>query len=112
MNITHRIEKDTCIFKFEDSFATEMVDQIRQYVDPFVKNNKIFNFIFNFKNVDHVDSTGIGVILELHETLQERQAQLIFCEINDYINDIFDVTNIDTLVTIRATEEEALSKLN
>ena len=62
----------------------------------------------NFKNVDHIDSTGIGFLLEIRHALIERKGKIGLFSINEYIRDIFDITNIDTLIHLYAHEEEAL----
>ncbi len=111
MNITHRIENETCILTFNRTFSAADIDQIRNYAQPFIEDLAIRNFLFNFKDVNNIDSTGIGFLMEIRQTLDERQARLAFCEPNEYVDDIFDITNIDTMIPVYPSEEEALSNL-
>ena len=78
----------------------------------FLKDAKMIQLLLNFKNVDHIDSTGIGFLLEIRHALAERQGKIGLFSINEYICDIFDITNIDTLIHLYVDEEEALSKFH
>lgn len=109
MNITHRVENDIYIFKLDRVFSADKVAQILDYVQPFIDDEKVLKIIFNLKEVDHIDSIGIGCIVELQQTLHKRKGKLAFCETNEYILDILDVTNVDTLVTLHQTEAEAIA---
>ncbi|MBF0287927.1 MAG: STAS domain-containing protein [SAR324 cluster bacterium] len=111
MEITHRIENKTCIFTFDSAFVAADIETIRNYVQPFIEDHAIDNFLFNFKSVSNIDSTGIGFLMETRKNLDDRHARLTFCETNEYVDDIFDITNIDTMVSLYSSEKEALANL-
>ena len=56
----------------------------------------------NFADTDYIDSTGIGLILELRSKLAQRQAKLILTSVKPQVKNLLEATNITALVQVES----------
>lgn len=64
--------------------------------------------LIDFANVNYIDSSGMGMMLEIHKTLRGR---LYFYNFNEKVFDLFGLTNLLSLFKIFATKEDILNEL-
>lgn len=109
MPITARLENQIHILDFDSTFVAENIGKLQTQMEPYLKDDKVTKLLLNFKNVDHIDSTGIGFLLEIRHAMIERKGKIGLFSINEYVRDIFDITNIDTLMNLYKDEAEAIN---
>jgi anti-anti-sigma factor len=68
-------------------------------------------FVFNFKDLKFVNSTGLGLILAFYEHLENQDKKLVFACVTDPIHDIMTAIGISSLIPSFETETEAVSFL-
>ncbi len=76
---------------------TKMVDE---KLMELIYTNKPSYFIVNMRNVEMVDSSGIGLLLELHNFLKESQCLMTIINISADIHDLFIRMRIDTHISL------------
>ncbi len=69
------------------------------------------HIIVNLTAVDYLDSTALGVLIGGLKRLRERDGILDLICPNPRIKRIFEITGLDKIFDIYATEEEARKKL-
>ena len=69
------------------------------------------NFIINFSNIDHINSTIIGTLVGIRDTLRRRGGSLVLCCVNDNIKKTFDLIGASQVLSIYDTEEDALEDI-
>ncbi len=67
--------------------------------------------IMDLGNCEYIDSTGLGNIIRIYEQLRRKQGSFIAINVNDNVNDIFEITTINKLIQIYLTLEEALESI-
>ena len=99
MNSSYRIidiDDEKCIEfygELDDSICPIYRDEISKYIE----NNRT-NYIFNFKNVTFIDSSGIGFILGRYNQLKSHRKKLYIAGANDHIKKIFKISGIYTVI--------------
>lgn len=68
------------------------------------------NFILNFSEVKFIDSSGIGALLSLYKAIGN-SGSLSFCHVNKEVRDVLAIVNMQSLIPIYNSEEEALKNL-
>jgi anti-anti-sigma factor len=65
------------------------------------------HFLFNLKNVSHMDSTGLGELVACHRQLAEGGGALTLVAVPDKIVEVMKFTRVG--INIRDSEEKALA---
>jgi anti-anti-sigma factor len=69
------------------------------------------NFIINFSNIDHINSTIIGALVGMRDTVKRRGGSLVLCCVNPNIQQTFDLIGASQILSIYDTEEDALEAI-
>jgi anti-sigma B factor antagonist len=67
--------------------------------------------LLNFDNVEYMSSAVLAKLITLYRKLLERDGRLVLCGIDALIMEVFELTKLDKLFTICASQEEALAAL-
>ncbi len=65
--------------------------------------------VIDLGGLTFMDSTGIGTLLEIMRRLTRAGGKLSLVRLTDFISNVFDVTKMNQVFSIYATEEEALA---
>lgn len=65
--------------------------------------------LLNFKNVDHLSSAALGMLITLSKKVQEQNGMLKLSDINRQIFEVFKITRLNRVFDIHNTSEEALA---
>jgi anti-sigma B factor antagonist len=64
--------------------------------------------LLNFGNVEYLSSAALGKLITLNKKLQAVNGQLVLCNIDPQIYEVFEITKLNKLFNIRKEEQEAL----
>lgn len=111
MELTHRIENNICIVSITGHILHDKVETLRDYLDPWLKNETIDVILINLHKVAIIDSSGIAAIMITMKSLQEREANLILSNLDSQCQEILEVMGLNEVLNIFDTEEQALASL-
>jgi len=57
------------------------------------------------KNLHNFDSSGLGLFINLVKTAKEKDFELFFLDLNENVSSLFDISKLDTFLTIISSEE-------
>ena len=69
------------------------------------------NFIINFINIDHINSTVVGALVGIRSTVKRRGGNLVLCCVNPNIQKTFDLIGASEILSIYDTYEDALENI-
>jgi anti-sigma B factor antagonist len=67
---------------------------------------KVSRFVFDFTEVDYIDSSGIGLLVNFQKRLLEKQGSIVLFGCNEKIQDFFHVSKLDNFITILSNRSE------
>src|SRR6266568_1231313 len=67
--------------------------------------------VINLSDVNFIDSTGLATLTIGMQLCRQQHGDLVLCGIQQPVNVIFEVTRLDKVFTISATEEAAITKM-
>ncbi|MBN2035921.1 MAG: STAS domain-containing protein [Chitinispirillaceae bacterium] len=70
------------------------------------------NIVLDFTELTFYDSLSVSVLLDMHKLLKETGGQMRICGLNYIIEDLFNTLNINAIIPIFPTREEALAGWN
>src|SRR5690625_4318327 len=94
-------EKETTLFlKGEIDIYT--VDQIKRELLPLTRINGQ-TIIINFKDVNYMDSTGLGLLIKALKLTKEHNSKMLLTQLQERIARLFKITGLDEIFLIEQT---------
>lgn len=102
------------------SILLELREELDLYSAPDFRKNieALFNLhqpqgiILSLKELEYIDSSGVGVLLSLVRKCQQLHCHLLFCEIGRQCREVIQMTQLHRVFRIVDSEYEALKQMN
>lgn len=111
MICTHRIEDGICFVAIEGNIALDGVNEAKAYLKPHLDSPDISALVINFENVNFIDSSGIGLIVSIFKTMQQKEGKFALTNLSKKNEEIFAITRLNKILEIYPSESEAISTL-
>ncbi len=98
-------------FKDQKILDPEAIQELGQELFDLVERDERKKLVLNFENVEFLSSAALGKLITFEKKSKRSDAQLILTNISPEIFQVFAITNLDKLFTIKETEVEALAVL-
>lgn len=85
--------------------ASELKEAISENVD----NDNGNNIIIDFTEILYIDSSGIGALIALMSKLDQAQGKLVLANVNNSIQEVFELTKLTSFFIIKTNMEEAFA---
>ena len=69
------------------------------------------NIVLNFKDLEYMNSSGIGLLVTLLIRTRRQQHHLIACGLSEHYRQIFELTRLNDAIAIYPNEADALRAL-
>ena len=90
---------------------SEAIQELGEELFGLVENDNRKKLVLNFENVEFLSSAALGKLITFEKKSKRNDATLILTNITPEIFQVFAITNLDKLFTIKDTEVEALAVL-
>lgn len=94
----------------EPQLQMYLVPMLRDKVSDILAENPPM-LIIDLSQVDFVDSSGMGVLLQFHKKITANGGNMLLSGVNERIHTIFKITKSDRHFTIFETLKQALESL-
>jgi stage II sporulation protein AA (anti-sigma F factor antagonist) len=111
MKLFHRIEKETCVIAVVGNIALNETTELETYIRPFITDAKVKQIVLNCKNVEIIDSRGVGLLAAILKDLEDQQKDFILCHLNSAAYGILESLQLHKIIPVKPTEEEALAEI-
>jgi anti-anti-sigma factor len=78
------------------------------FFDDFLKSGKV-NLLLNLSSTSFIDSTAIGLLVNIKRSVEEKGGKLVLCEVMPEVMNVFRITGVDKFIDIFETEKEGLA---
>jgi anti-sigma B factor antagonist len=68
-------------------------------------------FLLNLSDVEFVDSSGLGAMISILKTLKLNNGDIVLCNLNMAVLNLFNLTRMNNVFNIRSNEKEGLEAL-
>jgi anti-sigma B factor antagonist len=99
------------IVEFADRKILEelSIQEIGEELDQLVESEPGIKLLLNFKNVDHLSSAALGMLITLNKKVKERDGALKLSDINRQIFEVFKITKLNRVFDIHDTAGDAIA---
>lgn len=81
--------------------------EFRKVFDRLIKEDRK-KILLNFSQISYIDSSGLATLVEMLQRLKRIGGILRLCNLSEKVKGLFEITKLDKLFSIFASEEEAL----
>lgn len=87
------------------------IQKIGDELDRFIDQSANPKLVLNFKNVDHLSSAALGMLITRRNKISNKDGMLRLAAISDQIVEVFKITKLDKLFHICPTVQEARTEM-
>lgn len=84
------------------------ISEIGEELTKLVQDGPKPRLLLSFKNVEHLSSAALGMLITLSKQVDEHQGKLRLSDITPQIYEVFKITRLNKLFEIHDTAEQAL----
>jgi len=103
MHIIEFVERDI-VSPHTIEEAQDKLMELAETVDP-------PKFVLSFRNVNHISSSMIGTLINVHRACENGRGQLRLCDLSKDILQVFKITKLHKLMHIDKSIKESTKKL-
>ena len=100
MNIEYLKENRTLIMKIDGEIDHHSCEQIKKEADYEIQKRAPKKLVFDFKNVNFMDSSGIGLIIGRYKYLLRINGETEIINVNKEVKRILDMSGIFKIIPI------------
>jgi len=101
------------VVEFEDRKILEelIITQIGEQLSELIEAEAEPRLVLDFRNVEHLSSAALGVLITLNKQVAGRQGKLALANIQPQIYEVFKITRLNKLFSIQNTADAAVESL-
>jgi anti-anti-sigma factor len=108
------------ICRLSGDLTSVVLNRLKVEVARQAKEKQTYRVVLNLHEVDYISSKDLGVFVQLYRFLESEKTQaksdapavLAFCSLNAFVQDIIELTKLESIFPIFVTEEDAVATLN
>lgn len=103
---------DVTVVKFADRkiLDEQNIQMIGEQLFSLVDDAGRNRLVLNFGNVEYLSSAALGKLITLNKKVHAAGGRLVLCNIDPQIYEVFKITKLNQLFTIKGDEQEALQE--
>ncbi len=105
---------DVQVVEFSDRKILEelSIREIEDQLFDLVKGRSAVKLLLNFKNVEHLSSAALGMLINLEKEVSQAKGTLMLSDINPQIYEVFKITRLNKMFEIHETTGQALKRFS
>ncbi|NQY19813.1 MAG: STAS domain-containing protein [Campylobacteraceae bacterium] len=92
------------IFIDDDRIDATNLKEIQSLLSPYVleiQKSNVKELELDFTSINFIDSSGLAMIINIYKKLLEKDQNLTIINSGTFIQEIFNVTKLDTFINLR-----------
>ncbi|TWT44034.1 Anti-sigma-B factor antagonist [Phycisphaerae bacterium RAS1] len=104
-------QESVSVVEFADRKILEelSIQEIGEELNRLVEAEPRIKLLLNFKNVDHLSSAALGMLITLNNKVKDQSGTLKLSDINRQIYEVFKITRLNKVFTIHDTADQAMA---
>ena len=107
MEISINESGDVRILSFQGNLDTNTAPDAESEINGLIDGGAQ-KLLVNFEKLDYISSAGLRVLLATAKKLKASSGDLKICCLNQTVQEVFDISGFATILSVAASEEEAL----
>lgn len=107
----YSISDDCLILTLTEELDQHFTERIRDEIDKIIINNRIRYLIFDFKNQNFMDSSGIGFIMGRYKRIALYDGRIYVVNLGRSLERIFSISGLYKITTVQDSIDKALLEI-
>jgi stage II sporulation protein AA (anti-sigma F factor antagonist) len=103
--------RKTLIVRLKGELDHHTAEAVKQRMESAIEQNQLKHIILSLKDLNFMDSSGLGVILGRYKQITAKGGKMVVCDINPAVYRLFEMSGLFKIVSIQDTERQAISSL-
>jgi anti-sigma B factor antagonist len=86
-------------------------DALREELQKLVAQGKK-KIVLNMNNIEHIDSAGLGTLVDAHLNAKSKGASLKLCHLGSKFQEVLQITRLSTIFYVCNTEAAAIASFS
>ena len=99
----------TVCFNEKKILEEAVISQIAEELNRLLELGQATNMLLDFRDVDHLSSAALGMLIILNSNVRRRGGKLKMCSIKPEIHEVFEITRLHKLFEIYDGPDKALA---
>lgn len=108
MDIAVRDVDDVKVLAFAGNLDTSTAPEAESTINGLLDGGNA-KILINFENLNYISSAGLRVLLATAKKIKAVSGSFKICGLNKTVQEVFDISGFSTILSVAASEEEALS---
>nr|WP_284198915.1 anti-sigma F factor antagonist [Alicyclobacillus sacchari] len=94
MPVETRYEHGVLVIGLKGELDHHAVEQIRDRIEEQLEEHGYRGLVMSFRNIDFMDSSGLGLILGRYRTVTEHGGKMALCEVSTSLRRLFEMSGL------------------
>lgn len=103
--------ENTLVVKLKGELDHHVAERIRVELDEMISSNRSKNLIFDLKELNFMDSSGIGVIIGRYKNINKFGGKVAVVEVSEKVDKIFNLAGLYRIINKFKNLKDALKSL-
>ncbi len=108
MEVTVKEVDEVSVLSFEGNLDTNTAPQAQAQINQLIDGGSS-KILINFDELNYISSAGLRVLLATAKKLKTTDGDLKICGLNKTVQEVFDISGFSSILSVVATEEDALA---
>ncbi len=111
LHIDLSLKDHVLIVRLQGELDHHTSDELRRKVENLIDEKDITHIVMSLKDLNFMDSSGIGVILGRYKQISQKNGEMVVCSVNPMIRRLFELSGLFKILKYKESEQEALDML-
>lgn len=108
MEAKMKLAGSTLVVRMVGELDHHAVDGLRNKIDRKLSEQQIRNILFDFKGVNFMDSSGLGLVLGRYRIVTEKGGRVMACCLSPRVQRVFEMSGLQSRIPVYQSEQDAL----
>lgn len=110
MNISAESRENCTVLRLEGRLDLNSSSKLKEQVKELVSEGST-NIVLDLGGVGFVNSSGLGTLVSILKDVRIVKGQMVLCKPAQYVQEIFEITQLSHIFDIYANENEAVESM-
>lgn len=111
MNVGFDLINNKLIIRIDGDIDHHSCEEIRNKIDNEISRRNPKNIVFDMKNVNFMDSSGIGVVIGRYKLIVAKGGVAAMVNVKPQIQRVYDICGLKKIIPIYDTEKQAVESI-
>ena len=111
VDITDSTSPAIKVVSLKGELDESVLDSLKTQLDPLLDDASVLTIILNFKDLEFINSKGIGFLVSVHTHLSKDARKMVMVAASEAVMDVISLVGLTSIIPYFATLDEAVATL-